>query len=143
MAISMYRASVPVFQHELQALRSVLAKAEEQAGATRIDPTAVLTVRLAGQEPPSDPDTEQGFAELRARMDRTPAFLATLPGAAIDGHEERGVEIRIAGKPTTLQALSYLLDHALPNFLFHTTTAYAILRHYGVDLGKGDFLGRS
>ena len=167
MAISMYRASVPVFRHYLAALRGVLGKAEAQALSTRIDPAVLLAARLApnmfpltrqvqiaadfakaaparlaGQEPPSYPDTEQSFAELYARIDRTLGFLDTLPAERIDGQEQRTIEIKVGGQPVTFQGLPYLLDYALPNFFFHATTAYAILRQNGIALGKGDFLGR-
>ena len=167
MALTMYQASVPVFLHFLGALRAVLAKAEAQAQAMKVEPAVLLQARLypnmfpltrqvqiaadfakgaparlAGLEPPPYPDTETTFAELLARLDRTTAFLKTLPAAAIDGQEERTIELKVGGQPLTFKGLPYLLNFALPNFFFHATTAYAILRHNGIDLGKGDFMGQ-
>jgi hypothetical protein len=97
--------------------------------------------RIAGRDPPAFADTESSFAELQARIDRTLAYLPTLPAASIDGQEERTIELKVGGRPMTLKALPYLLNYALPNFFFHASTAYAILRHNGIDLGKRDFMG--
>jgi hypothetical protein len=166
MAISMYQASVPVFTHFLGALRAVLVKGEAQAAAMKVEPAVLLQARLypnmfpltrqvqiaadfakgapariAGREPPAYPDTETSFAELYARIDRTLAFLPTLPAASIDGQEERTIELKVGGRPMTFKALPYLLNFALPNFFFHASAAYAILRHNGIDLGKRDFMG--
>jgi hypothetical protein len=166
MPISMYQASVPVFQQYLAALKGVLAKAEAQAAAMKVAPAVLLEarlypnmfpltrqvqiacdfakaapMRLAGLEPPSYPDTESSFAELASRIDRTLALLATLKPAAIDGQEERAIELKVGGQPRTFKGLPYLTGYALPNFFFHATTAYAILRHHGIELGKKDFLG--
>jgi len=167
MAISLYQASVPVFQQFLGSLRAVLAKAEAHAAAHKIDPAVLLQARLypnmfpltrqvqiagdfakgaparlAGLEPPKYEDNEASFAELLARLDRTSAFLKTLRAAQIDGQEERTIEIKAGGQPMTFKGQPYLLHYALPNFFFHATTAYAILRHNGLELGKRDFIGQ-
>jgi hypothetical protein len=166
MPISMYQAAVPVLAQHLGALRGILAKAEAQATATKIDPAVLLQsrlypnmfpltrqvqiaadfakgppARLAGLEPPVYPDTETTFGELYARIDKTLAYLKTLTPAQIDGQEQRTIEIKVGGQPTTFKGLAYLLNYALPNFFFHATTAYAILRHNGIEIGKRDFMG--
>jgi uncharacterized protein len=166
MPISMYQASVPVFQQHLAALKGVLAKAESQAAAMKVSPAVLLEARLhptmfpmtrqvqiaadfakgaparlAGLEPPVYPDTETSFAELTARIDRTLEFLKTLRPVQVDGQEERTIEIKVGGQPRTFKGLAYLLHFAMPNFFFHVTTAYAILRHNGIELGKKDFMG--
>jgi uncharacterized protein len=166
MSISMYQASVPVFQQHLAALKGVLAKAESQAAAMKVTPAVLLearlypnmfpltrqvqiaadfakgtSARLAGLEPPAYPDTETSFAELAARIDRTLEFLKTMRPVQIDGQEERTIELKVGGQPRTFKGLPYLLHYALPNFFFHATTAYAILRHSGIELGKKDFMG--
>jgi hypothetical protein len=166
MPISMYQASVPVLAQHLGALRGILLKAEAQATATKIDPAVLLQsrlypnmfpltrqvqiaadfakgppARLAGLEPPVYPDTETTFGELYARIDKTLAYLKTLTPAQIDGQEQRTIEIKVGGQPTTFKGLTYLLSFALPNFFFHATTAYAILRHNGIEIGKRDFMG--
>ena len=166
MAITMYQASVPVFSKYLSAMKAVLGKAEAQAATMKVEPAVLLqarlypnmftltrqlqiaadfaksaTARISGKEPPSFPDTETTFAELIARIDRTLAFVQAVPASALDGQEERTVEIKVGGQPLTFKALPYLLNFVLPNFFFHLTTAYAILRHNGIDLGKRDFTG--
>jgi len=98
--------------------------------------------RLAGQEPPSYADTESSFPELLARIDKTIAYLKTFTADQIDGSEERTIALKVGGKPMTFQGLAYLLNFVLPNLYFHTTTAYDILRHNGVVLGKSDYLGK-
>jgi hypothetical protein len=167
MSISMYAASVPVFKQMLNALSAVLAKAEAHAQSKKIDagvlPQARLApdmfslirqvqiacdfakgapARLAGAEVPSWDDNEQTFADLQARIAKTLAFLDTFKPADIDGSEERPI-LLAPGTPRerTFAGQPYLLSYALPNFFFHTTTAYAILRHNGVELGKKDFMG--
>ena len=95
--------------------------------------------RLAGVEIPKHEDTEKTFAELKARIAKTVDFIKTVPAAKIDGREDQGDASRAARTP--LQGMLYLLGHAYPNFYFHVTTAYNILRHNGVEVGKGDFLG--
>jgi hypothetical protein len=166
MAISMYRASVPVFVQMLNALAGVLKKAEAHAQAKKIDPAALLTARLypdmfaltkqvqiacdfakgcparlAGVDVPKYEDNEASFADLDARIAKTLAFLGTLKPAQIDGSEEKVISLTIGGKPMDFDGLTYLLNFAAPNFYFHVTTAYDLLRHNGVELGKRDFMG--
>lgn len=167
MTISMYSASIPVFKQMLNSLDGVLAKAEAHAAERKIDPNALLqarlfpdmfpllrqvmiatdfvkgsAARLAGVDVPSYEDTEQSFAELHARIAKTIAFIDSLRVEQIDGSEKREITIqpgtprerKFAGQP-------YLLHYALPQLFFHVTTAYAILRHNGIDIGKRDFIG--
>src|ERR1035437_4424581 len=161
MSISMYTASVPVFKQILGSLSSFLDKAETHATEKKIEPDALIqarlfpdmftmrrqvliacdfakgtSARLAGVEVPKYEDNEQTFAELRARIATTLAFIETLPASQIDGSEQR--DITVQAGPNTLQfkGHAYLLHYAMPNFYFHVTTAYAILRHNGVALGK-------
>ena len=166
MTISMYQASVPVFVRMLTNLKAILHKAAAHAQAKKIDEPALLqarlypdmfplvrqvqlasdfargtAARLAGKEPPSYEDTETSFAELFARVDRTLEYLRTLKAGEIDGSEGREIVRPIRGEPKKFSGINYLLQFALPNFLFHTTTAYAILRHSGIEIGKTDFIG--
>ena len=166
MTISMYQASVPVFQKSLLALKEVLAKGAAHADATKIEGSVFLTsrlypdmfpltrqvqiaadfgkgpvARLAGVEVPKYEDNETTFAELAARIDKTLAFIGTVKPGQIDGQENRDIELTIAGKPLLLKGQPYLLHYALPNLYFHMAMAYAILRHNGVDVGKKDFIG--
>jgi hypothetical protein len=164
--ISMYQASVPAFLQQLPALAGVLDKAEAYARTKNVDPPVLLdarlfpdmfplvrqvqitcdfakgaSARLAGIEVPVYADTEQSFIELQARIRKTLDFIRTISPEQIDGSEERDVTIRIAGNPVTFKGQPYLVNFVLPNFYFHATAAYAILRHNGVDLGKRDFMG--
>ncbi len=166
MSLSMYQASVPVFIRMLANLSVVLKKGEAHAQSKKIDPVVFTaarlapdmfplvrqvqiatdqvkgcTARLAGMEPPSYEDKEQSFADLYARIDKTLAFLKTFKPAQIDGSEERRVELKVRDKTITLKGQDYLFERVYPNFFFHVTTAYAILRHNGVEIGKSDFLG--
>ena len=168
MAISMYRASVPVFVQMLNALAGVLKKADAHAQAKKIDPAALLTARLypdmfalikqvqiacdfakgcsarlAGAEIPKYDDTEASFADLDARIAKTVAFLGTLSAAKIDGSEDKPIALTIGKQALNFDGLTYLLNFTLPNFYFHLSTAYDILRHNGVELGKRDFMGVS
>jgi hypothetical protein len=97
--------------------------------------------RLAGSDPPAYEDNEKTFAELMSRIDRTIEYLRTLKPEQIDGSEGREIVRPIRGEPKKFSGINYLLQFALPNFYFHTTTAYAILRHNGVELAKADFIG--
>lgn len=169
MSLSMYKASVPVFIHGLRNLSAVLAKGEAFAEAKKIDESVLLNARLApdmfslakqvqiatdmvkagaarlaGLEVPSYEDNEKTFAELQARITKTISFLETIDAAKIDGSEEKDInlKIRVSGQELNFKGQDYLLDFVLPNFYFHSTTAYAILRHNGVDIGKMDFLGK-
>lgn len=166
MSISLYQASVPVFKKMLVNLKAILAKAEAHATAKKIEPSALLTARLypdmfalprqvqiasdsakgacarlAGQEPPKFEDNETTFAELGERLDKTIAFLDTLQAAQIDGQEDRDIVLTPGGRTMQFKGLPFLLNWALPNFYFHVMTAYAILRHNGVEIGKKDFMG--
>ena len=98
--------------------------------------------RLAGREVPRYEDNEASFAELQARIAKTRDYLATFKPADFEGSEERTVTLKVGGKDVEIKGQKYLLDVAMPNFYFHITTAYDILRHNGVPLGKGNFLGR-
>jgi hypothetical protein len=166
MTLSMYQASVPVFSHQLGALSKILAKAEAYAEARKIDPAVLIqarlfpdmlplvkqvqiasdsakgaAARLAGAETPSWEDTETTFEELRARCARTVEFINGFGADQIDGSEERVIVLPMRGGPVTFAGQQYLFGFALPNFYFHVTTTYNILRHSGVEIGKRDFLG--
>jgi hypothetical protein len=99
------------------------------------------SARLAGLEPPKYDDSETTIAELKARLDRTAEFVRGLERTAIDGSEERDITITVGGAPMQFKGQQYLVHFVLPNFYFHATTAYDILRHCGVEIGKRDFLG--
>jgi hypothetical protein len=166
MAISMYQASVPVFIRMLTNLNGVLEKGAAHAQAKKIEEAVLLSARLypdmlaftrqvqiacdfargtgarlAGKEPPAFDDTEKSFAELAVRVDRSVDYLRTLSAGDIDGSEGREIVRPIRGESKKFTGLNYLLQFALPNFFFHATTAYAILRHNGVEIGKADFIG--
>ena len=166
MAISMYQASVPVFQKMLKNLDGVLDKAVASAEARKFDPAVLLNARLApdmyaftrqvqiatdhakgaparlaGLEPPKFEDNEASFADLKARLARVQAYLATLTPAQIDGSEERKIVLKFGPREFEFIGLPYLTQFVLPNFYFHYSMAYAILRHNGVDVGKRDFVG--
>jgi uncharacterized protein len=166
MAFSMYTASVPVFQHMLRNLSHILDKGEASAQARKFEPSVLATSRLApdmlpftrqiliacdaakngvariaGIEAPKFEDNESTFAELKARIQKTLAFLETVPAAKLGGTETREVTFPVGRDATrTMSSQAYLTTWVLPNFFFHVTTAYAILRHNGVDLGKADYL---
>ena len=166
MSLSMYKASVPVFIRGLDNLSTFLRKGATHAAARKIDPAVVVNARLypdmfplsrqiqiatdhargaparlAGMERPAYADTETTFDELQARIAKTIAFIATLKPEQIDGSEARDVTVPIRGNNAVFKGQPYLLDFAIPNFYFHSVTAYAILRHSGVELGKPDFIG--
>lgn len=166
MTLSMYQASVPVFIRGLTNLAAILQKAAAHAQAKEIDPAVLVnarlypdmfplprqvqiatdhargaTARLAGMERPSCPDTETTLEELQARIANTIAYLETFKPAQIDGSEDRTITVPIRGNDVQFSGQPYLLGFALPNFYFHTVTAYAILRHAGVEIGKADYIG--
>lgn len=168
MPISMYQASVPAFQKHLNALDAILDKAAAFCEARKIEPSALLnarlypdmftftrqvqaacdfakaaTARLAGATPPSHPDTETTIPELKTRIAKTLAFMATIKPEAMDGSEERSMTIKVGPNDMTFIGRDYLMHFALPNFYFHCTTAYGILRHNGLDIGKRDFMRRT
>ncbi|UDL91057.1 DUF1993 family protein [Mesorhizobium sp. PAMC28654] len=166
MTISMYEASVPVFSARLKALSTVLATAEQNAIERKIDPQVFLTSRLApdmyaltrqvqiatdhakgapsrlaGLDVPKYEDSEASFADLEARIAKTVAHLATFSAADIDGSDDKMIDLKLGGREISMGGMQYLLHLAMPNFYFHLTTAYDILRHNGVPLGKATFLG--
>jgi hypothetical protein len=162
----MYQASVPVFTKMLGNLSAILKKGEEFAAAKKIEPSVLLNARLAadmfpltrqvqiacdsakftvgrisGVEIPAFEDNEASFGDLQARIEKTVAFLKSVPESAIDGTEAKDIQYTAYGRDHAFTGQSYLLTHGIPNHFFHITTAYDILRHNGVDIGKGDFLG--
>jgi uncharacterized protein len=166
MSLSMHSTSVPVFVRALGNLSGWLDKAEASARARNFDPAVLLGVRLApdmlplarqvqiacdtakfavarlaGVEAPKFDDTEATLDELRERVRETVAFVQSVPAARVDGSEEREITVPRRAGPLLLQGETYLKNYALPNFFFHVTTAYALLRHNGVELGKSDYLG--
>jgi hypothetical protein len=166
MPLSMHQASAQVFVRALKGLRTVLTKAAAHAEAKGFDPGSLLqarlypdmfpltkqvqvcsdfakgaTARLAGEEPPAWPDDEASFADLIARVEKTIAFVETFSPDRVDGSEERDITLVRRGQSSVIKGQPYLLDQAMPNFYFHLTTAYAILRHNGVEVGKRDYLG--
>lgn len=167
MSLSMHQAAAPVFIQVLGALSKVLDKAQAHAVARKIDPAVLIAARLApdmfplakqvqiacdfakgamarlaGEEVPSWPDGEKTFDDLKERIRKTLDYVQTFKPAQIDGSEEREVKLAVAGTPITFKGQPYLLRFALPNFFFHATAAYVILRHNGVELGKRDFMGQ-
>ena len=166
MQLSMYQASVPSFVNLLTNLKAVLKKGEAHAVAKKIDPSVFLNARLypdmfmlvrqvqiasdqakgcasrlAGTEPPKFEDNEKTFEELYARIDKTIAHLQSFKPAQIDGSETRAIELKQRDNVRHFKGLGYLFDYVYPNFYFHITTTYDILRHNGVEIGKGDFMG--
>jgi len=166
MPISMYQASAPRFAHTLKSLSAILAKAQAHCEAKKIDPLVLTSARLypdmfpfsrqvqvacdsakgavgrlAGVEIPKHEDTEKTFDELRARIDKTLDFIASVKPAQIDGSEEKEIVLKLRGNDVPFKGLQYLLGFVYPNFYFHAATAYNILRHNGVEIGKADFLG--
>lgn len=166
MTISMSSASLPVFKAMLGNLSHILDKAQAHVEARKFDPQALLQFRLApdmlpftrqvliacdaakngiarisGVEAPKFEDTEASFPQLKARIQKTLDYLATVPAERVDGTEEKEITFPVGRDSTrTMQGEAYLKHWALPNFFFHITTAYAILRHNGVELGKSDYL---
>lgn len=166
MTISMFQASVPVLLHGLSNVSAILAKGATFAAAKKIDESVLVNARLApdmfplskqiqiisditkggmarlaGVEVPSFPDTETSFADLQARIEKTVTFLKTLTTSQIDGTEAKDIALKVGGNEMKFKGQPYLLQFVMPNFYFHSATAYAILRHNGVDVGKMDFLG--
>ena len=165
MTLSMYEASAPCFVSMLRSMDAILGKAQAHAAAKKIEPSVLLTARLfpdmlnfvrqiqiaadhakgavgrlAGVELPKYEDNEQTFEELRARVAKTIVFIESIKPAQIDGSEDRDVTLKVGGKDTTFKGQPYLLGFALPNFYFHLVTAYDILRHNGIEIGKRDYL---
>ena len=167
MSLSMYTASIPVFQHMLRNLSHLLEKGEQHAASRKFDPVALTTFRLApdmlpftrqvliacdaakngvarisGVEAPKFEDKEATFVELRERVQKTLAYLETVPAGAMDGTEDKEITFPVGPNTRTMKGQAYLTTWVMPNFFFHVTTAYAILRHNGVEIGKRDFLGQ-
>ena len=163
----MYQASAPRFVNTLGNLAAILDKAQAHCDARKIDPL-VLTgyrlfpdmfplsrqvqiacdtakgavARLAGAEIPKHEDSERTFAELKGRIAKTIDFVQSVKRERIDGAEDKEIVLQMRSGERRFTGLQYLLGHALPNFYFHVTTAYNILRHNGVELGKADYLGK-
>ena len=166
MTISMYQASVPVFIRMLSNLKKLLEKGAAHAEAKKFDSSVLVNARLApdmfalarqvqiaadnakgcaarlsGAEIPKYEDTETTIPELLARLDKTIAFLKTIKPAQIDGSEDKAIVLKSPRGEMNFTGINYLLHFALPNVYFHITTAYNILRHNGVEVGKMDFIG--
>lgn len=166
MTLSMHQASTPRFINTLRNLAASLDKAAAHCEARKIDPLVMTgarlypdmfplarqvqvacdtakgaAARLAGVEIPKHEDTETTFAELKERIAKTIAFLESVPAASIDGTESKDLHIKLGRLEVDWNGMQYLLGFALPNFYFHVTTAYGILRHNGVELGKRDYIG--
>jgi uncharacterized protein len=163
----MYQSSIPPIIRVLNNLAAILEKGAAHAEAKKIDPTVLINsrlfpdmlplikqiqiasdvarrgaARLAGLEAPKIEDNETTFPELIARLKKTAAYLETFTPAQIDGSEEKSISLPVGDKTMTLEGLPYLVSFILPNVYFHVTTAYNILRHSGVELGKLDYLGK-
>jgi uncharacterized protein len=166
MTISMYQASVPVYLQFLNATSSVLDKGAAFAESRKLDPAMLLQARLypdmhplvkqvqiftdqavrgisrlAGVEPPAFPDTETTFAELKTRIEKAIAHVYSFKPEQIDGTEDREIVMKTPRGDLNFKGQQYLLAFSLPNFFFHATTTYSILRHVGVELGKMEFMG--
>ncbi len=166
MAFTVYDASVPIFTRMLTSLSHVMSKGAAFAEARRIDPVVLLgtrlypdmfplssqvqlatdhakgaSARLSQTEVPKFADTEATFAELAGRIEKTLAFIGGIDRSAFDGADTRDVTLMLGGKERVHPGPTYLTTIALPNFFFHVTTAYAILRQIGVEIGKRDFVG--
>jgi uncharacterized protein len=166
MTISMSSASLPIFTAMLGNLSHILDKGAANAEARKFDPVALMQFRLApdmlpftrqvliacdaakngmarisGVEAPKFEDNEASFPELKARIQKTLDYLASIPADRVDGTEDKDITFPIGrDKTRTMKAEAYLKHFALPNFFFHVTMAYAILRNNGVELGKTDYL---
>ena len=164
---SMYSLSIPAFIHSLEALSTILTKAEEYAPTKKIDLSVFVNARLApdmlplsrqiqiasdgvkgaaarlsGVPIPSFDDNETTFEELKERIAKTVAFLKTVKPEQMDGSDTRTIELKVGGNELSFTGLQYLTHFAIPNLYFHVTTAYDILRHNGVPLSKADYLGK-
>lgn len=166
MSLSMYSASKPAFGQMLKTLSHILKKAEEHCEAKKIDPSVLMNARLypdmapltrqiqiatdqvkgslsriAGKEPPVWPDEEKTFADLQARVKKAQDFLAAVKPEEIDGTEDKDIKLKLGPQEMTFKAEPFLINFSLPNVYFHVVTAYDILRHNGVEIGKRDFIG--
>ncbi|GAB2887501.1 DUF1993 family protein [Uliginosibacterium flavum] len=166
MALTMYEASIPALKKTLSSLAAILAKAAEHAQTKKIEPAVLVNARLfpdmfalarqvqiatdqakgcaarlAGVEIPKFEDTETSFEELQVRIAKTIAFLDGVSADQINASEARDIVLQLHETRLEFKGADYLLNWVLPNFYFHVTTAYNILRHNGVEIGKRDFLG--
>ncbi len=166
MSISVYDQSIARMSHMLQNLDNILSKAEAYAEANDIEPSALqqarlfptmrnfifqvqvatdvakgCAARLAGTDMPTWSDNEATFADVHARIKKSLEFLATFKRQQFEGCETRELEVKLGSHTVNFTGQSYLLGFVLPNFYFHITTAYNLLRHSGLDLGKRDFIG--
>lgn len=166
MALSMYQSSIPMLKRMLGSLAAILDKAVAHAEAKKIDPAVLFgarlfpdmfplsrqvqiatdqakgcAARLAGVEVPKYEDTETNFAELQARLAKTIAFLDSVQPEQLVGSEDRDVVVQVRDLKLEFKGQDYLAQWVLPNFYFHVTTAYNILRHNGIEIGKKDYLG--
>jgi uncharacterized protein len=162
----MYQASVPRFVNILGNLSKIIDKAQAFADARKLDPATLpnsrlfpdmlplttqvqiacdsakgVVARLAGVEIPVFEDNEKTLAELKLRIEKTIAFIQSVPAAKIDGTEDKEIVIKRGDKETRYTGIQFLLGHAVPNLYFHVTTTYNILRHNGIEIGKRDYLG--
>lgn len=166
MTFSMYDASVPVFKQILTSLSALIDKAEAHATEKKIEPAALLQARLypdmfpftrqvqvacdfakgccarlAGVDVPRYEDTEQSFADLKERIATTIDFISSLPQDGVEASAQRDISTSSGANAKQFKGQVYLLHYALPHFYFHATTAYGLLRHNGVEVGKKDFIG--
>jgi len=166
MSLTMYQASIPSFLRMLANLSAILDKAAAHAEAKKIDPSIFVNARLtpnmfplsrqvqiatdmvkgcaarlAGIEVPSYEDNESSFSELQARIEKTRVFLESVSAEQIDGSEDRKITVKFGSRELNFLGQAYLFDFVIPNFNFHLTTTYAILRHHGVEIGKKDYTG--
>ena len=166
MSLSMYQASIPAFVQMLNSLSAILEKAEAHAANRKIEPEVLVNyrlapdmlpfarqiqiaadlakgpaARLAGVEVPKHDDTEKTFDDLKARLATALAFVQSFQLSDIDGSEDRDIRLTLGEHTMNFKGQPYLVHFVMPNFYFHCTTAYDILRHCGVELGKRDFIG--
>ncbi len=167
MSLTMYQASIPSFLRMLANLSAILDKVAAHAEAKKIDQSIFVNgrltpdmfplsrqvqiatdmvkgcaARLAGIEVPSYEDNESSFSELQARIEKTKIFLESVSAGQIDGSEDRKITVKFGSRELNFLGQAYLFDFVIPNFHFHLSTTYAILRHHGVEIGKKDYTGK-
>ena len=166
MAVTMHQISIPVFVRHLNGLAGCMKKTQALYTEKKLDETSLVSYRfypdmfsfarqvqmatdharnfagmLSGQPAPKFEDTEKSLADLIARVEKTVSWLSTVPAAQIDGTEEKSVTVKRPTGEVQMKGLELLLNRTMPNFMFHCTTAYDIMRHNGIDIGKRDFMG--